>query len=144
MPTHVRWLSPLSLVLRSRSTLKPVLKYLQCRTLGRCSRQKGRLCRLSVDLESPAEVGGNNGEVSFFFFFGSSVEWEKQQYRLGYRFPSTPWEGEHQRQDPQGGKSTARPKAASHTHSFPSEAIPGTGGETEAAATCAESSLSAV
>lgn len=70
--------------------------------------------RLSMDLESPAEVGGDNGEV-YFFSFGLSVEWVKREHILGYRFTSIP-EGEHQRQNPQGRKSMARPKAASHTH----------------------------
>lgn len=94
-----------------------------------------------MDLESPVEVGGDNGEVYFFFFFGLSVERVKHEHILGYRFPRTP-EGEHQRQDPQGRKSMGRPRAASYTHSFPSEAISGTDGETEAADTCAAESLS--
>lgn len=49
-----------------------------------------------MDLESPAEVGGDNGEVYFFFFFGLFVTWERQEHILGYLFPGIP-EGERQR-----------------------------------------------
>lgn len=76
--------------------------------------QQSRLCRTSMDLESPAEVGGDNGAVYFFFLFGLSVAPVKREHILGCCFPSTT-EGRHQRQDLQGRKSTARPEAAGNT-----------------------------
>lgn len=37
-----------------------------------------------MDLESPAEVGGDDREVFLFSFFGLSVAWVKQEHMLRY------------------------------------------------------------